>query len=201
MIELPETPAPNGVEPSLLDFGFVQRPPLGGKATRIDRAGSRYRATISFPPMLPDVSRVFVSRLLAAKSEGLRIEYPLLGVDQGVPGSPVVDGAGQAGTTLALRGMTPGYAFREGFWLSIVDDTDGGDFAVYLHNCRSNAVVASDGTVSIEIAPALRWPFGDGATVLVAKPVIEGFVIGEEWSWQIPVERLIALSVPIEEVG
>lgn len=200
MIELPDPP-PNAVEPGLIDFGFIQRPPLGAKATRIDRKGNRFRALVHWAPMTPDLARVFVSRLLAAKSEGVRIEYPLQGVSQGAPGTPVVDGSGQQGTTLALRGMTPGYAFREGFWLSVVDDTDGGDFAAYLHNCRSNAFVAPDGTVSIEIFPPLRVPFGDGATVLVAKPILEGLVTGDEWSWQVPAGRLVALAVPIEEAG
>ena len=43
----------------------------------------------------------------------------------------------------------------------------------------------------IEIEPALRVPFGDGSTVLLAVPVIEGFVTGDEWQWAIPRNRLI----------
>src|SRR3546814_10400759 len=74
-------------------------------------------ANISFPPMLPSVSRIFIARLLKAKREGLRIPYPLIDVPQGAPGSPVVDGADQSGTTINLRGLTPGYAAKEGYWL------------------------------------------------------------------------------------
>jgi hypothetical protein len=147
--------------------------------------------------MKPKEARVFVSRLLDAKSEGLRIEFPLIDVDQGLPGSPVVDGAGQAGKTLDIRGLTPYYGFKEGFWLSI-EDASGQH---YLHNCRSNLVTGSDGKATIDITPALRTPFADGATIHLAKPMIEGFVDGNEWSWQIPVDKLIALSVPIEEAA
>jgi hypothetical protein len=197
MIELPASPAPNGVTPRLIDYGAVLRSPTGGASLRLDRAGSRFAAEVSFPPMKADTARVFVSRLLDAKSEGLRIEYPLLDIRQGNPGNPVVDGAGQAGKTLKLRGLTPGYAFREGFWLSIEDEVG----QHYLHNCRSNGVAAPTGRATMTITPALRWPFANGAKVHLAKPMIEGLVDGNEFSWQIPVNRLIALAVTIEEAA
>ena len=198
MIELPELPAPNSVSPALLDFGFVQRPALGARATRIERAGSRYSAQIGYPPLPPAKAQLVISRMLRAKSEGLRIEFPLIEVSQGPPGVPVVDGAGQAGKSLAIRGLTPRYAFREGFWLTLIDAASG---ARYLHNCGTTVAAGADGRATIALAEALRVPFADGATILLAKPTIEGFVTGEEWQWQIPVERLIALSVPIEEWG
>lgn len=197
MIELPASPAPNGVTPRLIDYGAVLRSPTGGASLRLDRAGSRFAAEVSFPPMKADTARVFVSRLLDAKSEGLRIEFPLLDVPQGSPGAPVVDGAGQAGKTLNVRGLTPGYVAKEGYWLSI-EDADGQH---YLHNVRATVRAAADGTASLAITPALRVPFADGATVHLAKPMIEGLVDGNEFSWQIPVNRLIALAVTIEEAG
>lgn len=197
MIELPADPAPNGVTPRLIDYGLTLRSPTGGSALRVDRAGSRFGAEISFPPMPAKTARVFVSRLLAAKSEGLRIEYPLLGESQGVPGAPVVDGAGQAGALLAVRGLTPFYACKEGFWLSI-EDADGQH---YLHNCRATVVADASGDAAISIVPALRVPFADGATIHLAKPMIEGLVDGDEFAWQIPVNKLIALAVTIEEAG
>lgn len=196
MIELPDSPAPNGVSPTLIDYGLILRPALGGAVQRVDRAGSRFRAEVSFPPMRPDTARRFISRLLDAKREGLRIEYPLLGVSQGIPGTPVVDGAGQTGTTLAVRGLTPRYAFKEGFWLSIVKAGQH-----YLHNCRSNAVAGGDGATTVTITPPLRTDFPDGAAIHLAKPMIEGLIDGNEWSWSIPVERLIALQVTIEEAA
>lgn len=197
MIELPDSPAPNGVTPRLLDYGAVLRSPTGGSSLRLDRAGSRFAAEISFPPMKADTARVFVSRLLEAKSEGLRIEFPLLGVSQGSPGSPVVDGAGQAGKTLNVRGLTPGYVVKEGYWLSIVDANG----QHYLHNARAVVRSSAGGLAALSITPALRVPFADGATIHLAKPMIEGLVDGNEWSWQIPVNRLIALAVTIEEAG
>lgn len=196
MIELPTSPAPNGAAPRLIDYGATLRSPTGGASLRIDRAGSRFAAEISFPPMKADTARVFVSRLLDAKSEGLRIEYPLIET-QGNPGSPVVDGAGQAGKTLNVRGLNAGYVAKEGYWLSI-EDADGQH---YLHNVRATVRADGSGEAALSITPALRVPFADGTTIHLAKPMIEGLVDGNAFSWQIPVNKLIALAVTIEEAG
>lgn len=196
MIELPNLPGPNGASPTLIDFGMILRPATGAAVGRIDRKGSRYRVGVTYPPMKPEVADVFVSRLLRAKSEGLRIPYPLLR-SQGSPGSPVVDGAGQTGTTLNLRGLNPGYAIKEGFWLSIVDATG----QHYLHNVRSAVMVGAPGTAAISVTPELRVPFADGAAVHLAVPMIEGFVAGNEWGWAIPVNRLIAVEFEMEEAA
>ncbi len=196
MVELPDCPAPNGAQPALIDFSLTQRPSTGAAVLKVHRKGSRYRAMISYPPMLPSVSRVFVSRLLKAKREGLRIPYPLI-EPQGAPGNPVVNGAGQTGTTLNIRGLTPGYAIKEGYWLSI-EDANGQH---YLHNAGAAVRASASGTASLPISPELRVPFADGATIHLAKPMIEGFVDGNEWSWQIPLERFIAIEFPIEEAA
>ncbi|MDG6079749.1 hypothetical protein E3U23_11170 [Erythrobacter litoralis] len=197
MIELPDAPAPNGASPAMLDFGIDLVPPTGAAELRVDRPGSRFTIEVSFPPMEPEKARVFVSRLLEAKRKGVRIPFPLLGVDQGIPGEPRIAGGGQAGTTIAMRGFVPGYVFKEGFWLSI-ENVEGQHF---LHNCRSTGIAADDGRASMKIEPALRFPFADGAKVHLVEPMIEGRPVGTEWGWQIPVNRLIALSVPIREVA
>lgn len=191
MIELPDSPAPNGIEFEAIDYGMFQR---GASTLRVDRAGGRYSLRVSFPPMVADTARKFIARLQRAKSEGLRLDIPLLGVSQGLPGAPVVDGAGQAGKTLNVRGLTPGYVAKEGFWLTIIE-TDG---TPYLHMVAVTGVSAG-GTLAMEIEPALRAPFADGAAIELANPFVEGFIEGDGWSWSVPVERLIALSFPLEE--
>lgn len=195
MIELPDRPAPNGVAPALVDFGITLRPSTGAEVLRVERKGSRFRLGISYPPMKPDTARTFVSRLLRAKSEGVRLPFPLLDAPQGSPGSPVVDAAEPAGTTLPIRGLTPGYAIKEGYWLSIEDENG----RHYLHNVAAPVRADAAGKATVTVVPALRWPFADGATVHLAKPMVEGFVDGNEWGWMIPVNRLIAIEFPLEE--
>ena len=65
---------------------------------RVNRQGDHYKAAITHPPLVSaENGRVFVARLIRAKSEGLRIPYPLLGVDQSGLGAPVasIGGAGK----------------------------------------------------------------------------------------------------------
>jgi hypothetical protein len=196
MIELPDSPAPNGIQIALRDFGVTLRPPTGGAADRLNRKGNRHRASVTFPPMQPAVARVFIARLKRAKTQGLRIALPLL-VPQGSPGAPVVNGAGQAGTTLNVRGLQPGYIAREGYWLSIVDATG----RHYLHSLCTTVRVGDAGTAAFVLDPELRWPFADGAAIHLARPMIEGFVEGDEWSWTIPLHRLVSVEFPIEEAA
>lgn len=197
MVELPETPAPNGMQPTLLDYGITLRPSSGAAVQRIDRPGSRFRMEVSFPPMKADLARTFVNRLLKAKREGLRMEVPLLGVSQGSPGSPVVNGANQTGTTISLRGFNPHHAVKEGYWLTLVDAA--GDY--YLHQCTDPVFVDGSGTATLEIEPPIRAPIPDGATVLLGKPKVQGFIDGEV-TWGMELGNLVTgIGFALEEAA
>lgn len=194
MITLPSSPGPSAVTPALVDPGLNLRGALGGGTVRVTRPGARFRIGVTYPPLAPANARVIVSRLIRAKFVGLRIPFPLLGESQAAPGNPVVNGAGQAGTAIALRGFAADYPVREGAWLSIV-----GNGQHYLHNV-TNAVTASGaGEATVNIAPALRFPFPDGAVVHFAQPMIEGFVEGETADWAVGVNRLVQVAFTIEE--
>ncbi|MBO0750307.1 MAG: hypothetical protein J2O44_07770 [Porphyrobacter sp.] len=196
MLDLPDWARPSDVQPYPIDFGLWLKPATGAEELRVDRKGGRFGAKIVFPAMPASDAASFISRFVAACfGETLRVPFPLLDLPQGSPGAPVVDGAGQAGTTIALRGLTPGYAVREGYWLTFVDENGRG----YLHNNRVPQRVAADGTVALTVAPEVRWPFADGATVLLAKPTIEGRVTGEPW--QLPVDRRVRVGFTLEEVA
>ena len=196
MIELPSEPGPDGARPSLMDFGLTVTPPLGGPEQRIERLGNRFRTEVTFPPQPPEKAGVFISRLVQAKSLGLRVPYPLLEA-QGLPGAPVVDGADQTGTSLAVRDLTPHYAAKERYWLSI-EDADGNH---YLHLCTQNVVADATGNAVLSIWPMLRARFADGAKVHLAQPMVQGFPEGDETSWELPLHHQIALQVTIKEAA
>ena len=197
MLELPTTPQPADVTASLLDYGMVLRPASGAPALRVNRGGSRYSVQVTMPAMKADVARQFLSRLQSAKREGLRIPYPLLGVSQGSPGSPVVNGTDSAGTTLKLRGLTVGYTVKEGYWLSVTNASG----VSFLHNVRATVVVAAGGTVNLTVEPPLRSVFLDGAVVRLAAPVVEGIVTSDV-SWSLPSDGIVSgLAFTIEEAA
>lgn len=203
MIEI-STPAQSAM-PALIDKGLVLAGQPGARDLRIDRPGNKYRIEVTWAPMRADLAAELISDLIAGQSEGVRVRFPLMGRSQSPCGAPVVDGSGQAGKSLAIRGLTPHYAFRKGFWLTLIDDVTAddalGDDVRYFHNCRSTLAANADGEATIVLAEALRTPFADGATILLARPTIEGLPEGNERSWSLPVDRLVQLSVPIREIA
>lgn len=196
VIELPDWAVPNGATPALIDFGGVLRPSTGGALLRVDRQGSRYKAGLTFPPFDdPAHGRVIVSRLIRAKRLGLRVEWPLLAPQE--IEDAVVDGAGQAGTSIAIRGLTPRRVVREGFWLSLVR-ADGQHF---LHNAAGQVLADAAGRANLRLSEMLRWPFADGDKVKLVRPMIEGIVDGDEQAWAISVEKFVSIEFTVEEAA
>lgn len=197
MIDLPDWAVPDGAEPWLQDFGGFLTPGLGGAMQRIDRMGNRFGISASFPPMFSkDRGRILVSRLIRGKTEGVRMEYPLLSFKPGAPGSPVVDGAGQSGRTLAVRGATPHYAFREGQPFSLEEDGQH-----YLHFVDAGVIADASGDAELAISPMLRIEPSDGATCHFARPMIEGYILGEEWRWQMSLSHHLGIAFGLVERG
>lgn len=191
MIILPVRPSPNSMEESLLDPGFAQR---GAATVRVNRPGSKWRIAFTFPLMTVDASRALNSRLKRAKRQTLQINIPIL-VDQGIPGSPVVNGAGQAGTTLAVRGFEPNYHAKEDFWLTVVE----ADGTAYLHSMAETVTADASGNATLEIEPPLRAPFADGDIVHFGKPFMQGFMDGDAYTRTVPGNKLVVLAVSVEE--
>lgn len=194
MIILPTSPSPRTIVPRLVDFGIVQRPATGAAVTYIDRPGMRMAVEFEYPPMKTDTARPFISRLLRAKSEGLRIPLPLAGVTQGSPGSPLVNGATSAGTSLLIKGLTPGYQILEGYWLNVVDA--GGIY--YLHNVAANVTADGSGLATASVWPPLRADLVDNNTVVLAAPSIQG-IVPDPPSWPVPHNLIVQFSFSVEE--
>lgn len=172
MITIPSHPAPNGVTVTQVDFGLLQRGALGSVTKRLNRAGNRHALEVSFPIMKADVARVFVSRLQLAVGQGLKMELPLLGVSQGNPGTPLVNGTGVQGTSLPVDGLTPGYVAKEGYWINVTDAAGG----IYLHNISASVAANNSGEATLTIWPPLRAPILNNSAVNIAKPYVEGYV-------------------------
>lgn len=197
MLELPPSVVPNFATPALVDRGATLR---GASALRVNRLGSHYRIALTLPPLDDDAgARIVVSRLIRAKREGLRVPYPLLSVDQSACGSAVVvDGAGQVGGVLRVRGLPAGVAVREGFWLSV--QSSAGQH--YLHNHGGDVVADASGRAGLLVGDTmLRRSFADGAKVHLVTPMIEGLIDGSEQSWNLSVDHNTAIEFTIEEAA
>jgi hypothetical protein len=196
MITLPSLPAPNGCSPRVISFDLHARPATGAAVQTIYRPGSRWALDFSYPLMKADVARSFTSRLVRAQRDGLRMAVPLLGVSQGAPGTPQVDGVNPSGTVLPLKGCTPGYTFGEGYWLTLIDAT--GDY--YLHQVVGSAIVNGSGKVTLSIETPIRAPIANSANVLVAAPMVQGFI--EDVAWGMRLGNLIeGIGFTLEEAA
>lgn len=196
MLTLPDGIAPASATPEPVSFSFNLRPASGAELLHVDRPGDRFKIAVNLPPLVPEKARLVLSRLQRGRREGLRLVFPLLGASQGSPGAPVIDGAEPAGTTLALRGVTPGYIAKEGYWLTLVD----GDDRRCLHQVSVQAMADAAGDMVLQIEPPIHQVFADGDAVLLARPTIEGLVT-ELPGWTLPANRRVMLTFTIEEVG
>jgi hypothetical protein len=195
MIDLPSTPAPASATAAEIDFGMLLRPPLGGPLQRVNRLGNRHKIAVVLPPMkYPKTGRQWLIALKRGKKEGARLAYPLQGFDPGSPGAPVVDGSSAAGMTLPLRGCTPRYAFRNGQPFSLVT---GGRH--HIHFVDGEVVADGSGNAVLAIDPPLRAPPLDADACHFGKPMIEGFIDGDELAWEFALASFVALSFTIEE--
>ena len=173
-IELPQPRLPNRAVPKLLDWGADQKAPMGGAYQRLNRLGNRFALENTYPRLKPEPDgRILASRLRRAKTEGALFPVPQPGLEIGNPGAPVVNGAGQAGLALLLRGFTAGYTVREGQFFSIIH---GG--RRYLHCAEGDAVANEAGGIVLGLYPMLRVRPSDGALCEFARPMIEGIVSG-----------------------
>lgn len=195
MIDLPTDVGPQSFAMSLVDFGGVLRPPLGGRIQRVNRLGNRYRIDITLPPMPLAQGRVWLARLIRGKTQGARMQLPAF--EQGAPGVAVrANGATASGVNLPIDGLPVGYQAREGYWLSI---EVGGQH--YVHNIASGGTANASGQVTIGIAPLLRVAVPDNAVIHLAQPMIEGMIVGDELEWQLSLAHHLGLSFGLEEAA
>lgn len=190
MIDLPLRPGSVSLEWRRVDYGGRQTPALGGAISRVNRLGSRLAVSVSLPPMMPDVGRAWVAALDAAVELGARWRIRQPGLVIGTPGTPVVDGAGQAGRSLSIRAAQPHYVFRAQQLVTI-----GGRLAML----ASGVMVAADGTASLPLTAPLRAEPVDGEPVDVAGPTIEGLLEGDGLSWTVDRARRYGLGFAITE--
>lgn len=189
-ITLPSSPGLRTAKPRLLDWGGRLVPILGGPVQSPIRLGTRFSLEFTLPPMPSDPDgRLWAARLAQAKLSGVIAPFIQDGFTPGSPGTPMIDGAGQSGMSIAIRGGQPGYRFREGQFFSLVH---GG--RRYLHMVTGRVDVASDGRAILPILPMLRVLTSDGDTLEVATPKIQGSLVGDELAWDVMTE-------PFTDVG
>lgn len=196
VISLPTNPQPNGLQPLLKDFGGSLTPFLGGPEQLIVRAGTRFGARVSIPPVRTDeLGRIYISRLLQGRINGALMRWPLLEFNPGSPGTPLINTAASSGSSLSIKGLTVGYTIKEGQYFSIIVSGKR-----YLYMATADAVANGSGVAGVSIFPLLRKAVSVNDVVEIAQPMIEGNISpGDELSWEIASNRFMNISFTIME--
>lgn len=169
-------------EPRLVSFNSDLVPSLGGAAQRSQRLGTRWAVSLAdMQDLEPEAGRALVGQLVKAQASAstVKVSWPNPGVKDAY-GSPLVNGASQAGMTLACDGFTAGATIRPG-WVSVTVSSRS-----YLYMVTDQTSANGSGVVSaLPIAPMLRASPADNAVLEFANPVLEGFVTGTVTPWRL----------------
>jgi hypothetical protein len=191
-ITLPTYPQPANMTTRLVTARAGLSPAFGGPMRRINRMGSRHALDIEMPAQTYVDAQDWSG--IDSEDDTVLFVIPQPGFDAGAPGTPLVNGAGQSGSSIILDGLTPHYVFRRRQWISIVT---GG--ARYAYRVSAETIVASGGTITLPLTTMLRVSPGNNDVVEVAEPKIEGFATVAEDAWSMGPDGLVRLSFTIEE--
>jgi hypothetical protein len=156
--------------------------------------GDRYALDVVISRMSHADAAIWASVLTRAIREDARMPWPQPGIVIGSPGAALIDGAGQTGSTIALRAMTPGYTVQQGQFFSILQAG-----VRSLHHAIAPTVVNGAGKAVLAIWPMLRIVTLDGSPCNFTAPEIEGELVGAEQGIRLIRARADALSFSIVE--
>jgi hypothetical protein len=195
MIEMPACPIIVDAEPKLVGYFTDQQPTLGGEQNRVSRLGDKWAIRVQTgAAKYAEEGMTYLARLLRGMTDTVLLAFPEPGVPVQDYGVPVVSTAGASGRLLPIGGLTPGVVIREGKFLSVVI---GGQR--FLYQAAATMTVPIGGAVNLPIYPTLRRQPPVGAVVELAAPKIEGFVQGNEQSWQVSRSKYLPFNFSIVE--
>jgi len=145
-----------------------------GSLTPLNRAGDHFAVEVDVGALETVCGRELLADLARGMGERIRVPIPEPGVDKGAPGSPLVNGADQAGTSLILDGLTPHYVIRKG-WFFTVETPDGPS----AHIVTAETIADATGAATVSFWPSLWLAPDDDDVIELAEPFIEGLIVDE----------------------
>ena len=159
--------APAEQEVNLISAKNTLVPAFGDGEQELLRKGTRYEIEFDMGEM--DYVDALEWTDLTTEGDTVVMAVYQPGLVVGSPGAPRVNGAGQAGRSLTIDGLSVGYVVRKGQFLSVI--TQGRRF---LYRARAT-VTASGGSATIPLQTLLRFPPADNDVVELEQPMIEGW--------------------------
>ena len=192
---LPVLPALASIKPRLISYRADLTPALGGPMQRVNRVGSRFAVDVQMPSLAGDCARAWLaSRMKAeATNDVLRLVWPETDFVLDYQGVQV-DGSGQAGTQLAVKGLGAGYEIPGGRFMSILYE-DG----YRLHMITDTVIAGDDGRAVLSLAPMLRKSPLDSYSVHFNPVFADVLADGATVDWELQLKRWTSFSVTLTE--
>lgn len=195
VVLLPERPGPADVQWQYVDFGGILPGGGGGEEQRVNRLGNRWACMVTLPPLVEQDARYWIAALTRGIRLGVRWKLRQPDINIGSPGTPLVNGDGQAGDLLDIKGMTPNYPLVVGQWFNHVQAERH-----YLYKVSGPGSANNSGAVTAQIEPPLRREPEDGDVLLFGAPVIEGSLMGNGLSWTVDSAIQTGLQFGVREL-
>lgn len=162
----------------------VQRAASGGARLPINHPGDHWSIEVDAGALGIACARELLADILRGAGELVRVYIPQPGVDTGTPGAPRVKGAGQAGSSLLVDGLTPYFAVRKGWFVTVVTGSVGRPYLV-----TAEVIADENGEASLPLWPMLHVQPADNDDVEIAEPYLDGLITegGDENSGLLPV--------------
>ena len=162
-------------EPSKVEFwlGFntqQHESPLSRDVQTLEMAGARWRAELTFPPMIPATWRVYTAFMAQLRGAAGRFYYPVpypARTPRGTAGgTPLVNGGSQTGSSLITDGWTAGATLKAGDYFHFTNGAGGRELKIV----RSDITADGSGNLTITFDPPIRSAPADNAALTVSSP-------------------------------
>lgn len=194
-ITLPTSPLAASAKPRLVANAVQTQPIVGGVVQRKARLGTRWALDVTLPPMKYTTAMAWMADLASSETQEVVLTWPQPPGVVGDIGAPVVNGGGQAGSMLAVRGVTPGYVFAKGLFFSIYEPATA---RRYLHQVAGAVSADGSGNASLGLNPMLRLIPTNGAPLEFYTPKIQGWAQVSP-GWDIDTAMNVGLSLSVSE--
>ncbi|MDQ7018850.1 MAG: hypothetical protein Q9M33_06770 [Robiginitomaculum sp.] len=163
----PTAPCPINQNFNWTDNRVLAASALSDAVQVMARAGGYWEVDVQLPPLTTAEVRAWFAALKRAQTEPVYFSPPYSSalLSGGNPGAPLVNGAGQVGTTLVTDGWTNGYVIQEGDYLSF----NNGTFDE-LHTIKYGSPVTVDGlgNATLTLAEPIQRTPPDNAVIRIS---------------------------------
>ena len=189
------TPRFISAEPTIISSSIDQRSATGSNRQKGMRKGSHYSYEIALEPMSHAEALDWLD--LRNEADTVIMDIPQMGLEVGTPGTTLVNGSGQAGANLAIKGFTPSYPVRKGQAFNHI----GSDGVRRIYIAASAVTANGSGLATVPLETMLNWPVANNDVIHFADVRIEGFAAVERGSFLQDGDGWHHIRFTVEEPG